>query len=177
MKTKILTAEFYNYLKMIVEHHKLEPKNTYVEITWWNNVFRPLITTDCDKSRDSKYIMVFGNTSCNTCGKNANNEVIPSGFWIYNDAYRVEQVVHRPLTLDKIKVFDAKYLSNFDTVEFLFSNSPVNYCVNINPFRTKIYKNGNGETILSFYVDNRDSGEWRHISEVKPEYIKLIDDF
>jgi hypothetical protein len=27
MKTEILTAEFYNYLKMIVEHYKLEPKN------------------------------------------------------------------------------------------------------------------------------------------------------
>ena len=172
MKTKILTAEFYNYLKMIVEYHKLEPKNTYVEITWWNNVFRPLITTDCDRSRDSKYIMVFGNTTCNTCGKNANNEVIPSGFWIYNDAYRAEQVVQRPLTLDKI--FDAKCLSDVDTVEFLFSNSPVNYCVDINPFRTKIYKNGNGETILSFYVD--DIGEWRYISKVKPENIKIIFD-
>jgi hypothetical protein len=172
MRTKLLTAEFYNYLKMIVEYHKLDPKNTYVEITWWNNVFRPLITTDCDRSRDSKYIMVFGDTLCNTCGKNNNGEVIPSGFWIYNDAYCVEQVVHRPLTLDKI--FDAKCLSDFDTVEFLFSNSPVNYCVDINPFRTKIYKNGNGETILSFYVDDRDSGEWKHISEVKPEYIKVI---
>ena len=159
---------------MIVEYHKLEPKNTYVEITWWNNVFRPLITTDCDRSRDSKYIMVFGNTLCNTCGKNANNEVIPTGFWIYNNAYRAEQVVHRPLTLDEI--FDAKYLSDFITVEFLFSNSPVNYCVDINPFRTKIYKNGNGETILSLYVDDRDSGEWRPISAVKPEYIKLIEE-
>lgn len=169
MKTKILTAEFYNYLKMIIEHHKLEPKNTYVEITWWNNVFRPLITTDCDR-KDSNYIVVFGNTSCNTCGKNINGEVMPAGFWIYNDAYRAEQVVQRPLTLDKI--FDAKCLSDVDTVEFLFSNSPVNYCVDINPFRTKIYKNGNGETILSFYVD--DIGEWRYISKVKPENIKMI---
>lgn len=173
MKTKILTAEFYNYLKMIIEHHKLEPKNTYVEITWWDNVFRPLITTDCDR-RESNYIMVFGNTLCNTCGKNKNNEVIPTGFWIYNDAYRTEQVVHRPLTLDKI--FDAKCLSDFDIVEFLFSNSPVNYWVDINPFKTKIYKNYNGETILSFYVDDRDSGEWRPISTVNPEHIKLIDD-
>lgn len=173
MKTKILTAQFYNYLKMIVEHHKLEPKNTYVEITWWDKVFRPLIITDCDR-RDSKYIMVFGNTLCNTCGKNVNNEVIPTGFWIYNDAYRVEQVVHRPFTLDY--VFDAKILCDFITVEFLFSNSPVNYYVDINPFKTKIYKNGNGETILSFYVDDRDNGEWRHISEVKPEDIKVIDD-
>lgn len=174
MKIKILTAQFYDYLKMIVEHHKLEPKNTYVEITWWDNVFRPLITTDCDRY-DSKYIMVFGNTLCNTYGKSDNGEVMPTGFWIYNDAYCVEQVVHRPLTLDKI--FDAKYLSDFDTVEFLFSNSPVNYWVDINPFKTKIYKNGNGETILSFYVDDRDSGEWRPISEVKPEYLKLISDF
>jgi hypothetical protein len=63
-------------------------------------------------------------------------------------------------------------LCNFDTVEFLFSNSPVNYCVDINPFRTKIYKNGNGETILSFYVD--DIGEWRYISKVKPENIISI---
>ena len=171
MKTKILTAEFYNYLKMIIEYHKLEPKNTYVEITWWNNVFRPLITTDCDR-RDSKYIVVFGNTSCNTCGKNINGEVMPAGFWIYNNAYCAEQVVQRPLTLDKI--FDAKCLSDVDTVEFLFSNSPVNYCVDINPFRTKIYKNGNGETILSFYVD--DIGEWRYISKVKPENIKIIFD-
>lgn len=156
---------------MIVEHHKLEPKNTYIEITWWNNVFRPLITTDCDR-KNSTYVVVFGNTSCNTCGKNINGEVMPAGFWIYNEAYRAEQFVQRPLTLDKI--FDAKHLCNFDSVEFLFSNSPVNYCVNINPFRTKIYKNGNGETILSFYVD--DIGEWKHISEVKPENIKVIEE-
>lgn len=171
MKTKISTAEFYDYLKMIVEHHKLEPKNTYVEITWWNNVFRPLITTDCDR-RESKYIMVFGETLCNTCGKNANNEVIPTGFWIYNKAYCVNQVVHRPVTLDYI--FDAEYMCSFDTVEFLFSNSPVNYWVDINPFKTRIYKNYNGETILSFFVDGGDSGKWKSISEVKPECIKLI---
>jgi hypothetical protein len=174
MKTKILTAQFYNYLKMIVEYHRLEPKNTYIEITWWDNVFRPLITTDCDR-RDSKYIMVFGDTLCNTYGKNENNEVMPTGFWIYNDAYRTEQVVHRPLTLDTI--FDPECLSEFDTVEFLFANSPVNYWVDINPFKTRVYKNGNGETILSFYVDDRDSGEWRLISEVKPEHLKLINDF
>lgn len=174
MKTKILTAEFYNYLKMIAEYHKLEPKNTYVEITWWDNIFRPLITIDCDR-RNSKYIMVFGNTLCNTYGKNENNEVIPAGFWIFNDAYCVEQVVHRPLTLDKI--YDAKYLSNFVTVEFLFSNSPVNYYVDINPFKTKIYKNGNGETILSFYVYGGEYGDKKCISEVKPEYIKLVSVF
>lgn len=173
MKRKILTAEFYNYLKMIVEYHKLEPKNTYVEITWWDNVFRPLMITDCDR-RESKYIMVFGDTLCNTWGKNKNGEVMPTGFWIYNGAYRAEQVVHRSLTLDTI--FDPKCLSEFVTVEFLFSNSPVNYWVDINPFKTRIYKNGNGETILSFYVDDRDSGEWRPISEVRPEYIKLVSD-
>ena len=171
MKTKILTSEFYNYLKMIIEQHKLEPKNTYVEITWWNNVFRPLVTTDCDR-KNSTYIMVFGDTLCNTYGKNENGEVIPTGFWIYNNTYHVAQVVHRPLTLDKI--FNAKYLSDFDTVEFLFSNSPVNYWVDINPFKTKIYKNGNDETILSFYVDDRDGGEWRPISEVRPEHFKMI---
>lgn len=170
MNTTILTAEFYNYLKMIIEYHKLEPKNTYVEITWWDNVFRPLITTDCDR-QDSKYIMVFGKTPCNIYGKNEINDAIPTGFWIDNNAYCVEQVVHRPLTLDKI--FDAKCLCNFVTVEFLFSNSPINYYVDINPFKTKLYKNGNGETILSFYVDGRDCGELRHISKVKPDYIKM----
>ena len=171
MKTKILTAEFYNYLKMIVEHHKLEPKNTYVEITWWENIFRPLMYTDCDR-KNSKYIMIFGNTLCNIYDRNKNNGAIPTGFWIYHNAFCVEQVVHRPLTLDKI--FNAKYLSDFDTVEFLFLNSPINYLVDINPFKTRIYKNGNDETILSFYVDDRDCGEWRPISEVKPEYIKVI---
>jgi hypothetical protein len=174
MKRKILTVEFYEYLKMIIEHHKLEPKNTYVEITWWDNVFRPLMITDCDR-RESKYIMVFGDTLCNIWGKNKNGEVMPTGFWIYNNAYRAEQVVHRALTLDTI--FDAKYLSNFVTVDFLFSNSPINYWVDINPFKTKIYKNRNGETILSLYVDDRDSGELRPISEVRPEHIKLISDF
>ena len=133
MKRKILTAEFYNYLKMIVEHHKLEPKNTYVEITWWDNIFRPLMTTDCNRY-DSKYIMVFGDILCNTCGKNDNGEVMPTGFWIYNEAYRVEQVVHRALTLDII--FDPECLSEFVTVDFLFSNSLVNYWVDINVLKS-----------------------------------------
>ena len=62
----------------------------------------------------------------------------------------------------------------FETVGFLFCNSPINYWVDINPFKTRIYKNNDGETILSFYAEDRDSGEWTSFSNLTPNSIKQI---
>lgn len=167
------TKELNKLLHMAVSWGNLNPLKTYVEITWWKNVFRPLDIDDCDREK-SKYIMVFGDTPCNTWGSSSNGNVIPTGFWVYEDAVCSDQVVHRPLTVSKI--MDNEFMLDFDEVGFLFSNTPKNYWVDINPFRTCIYKNRDKETILALYVDDGGCDGRRPFSEMKPEYIKIIDD-
>lgn len=46
--------------------------------------------------------------------------------------------------------------------------------VHINPFKTRIYKNDDGETILSLYADDMDSGEWESFSNLTSNSIKQI---
>ena len=74
------------------------------------------------------------------------------------------------------QIMDSRFMLQFDTVKFLFSNSPVNYRVDVNPYKTRVYKNQAGDTILALYAEDRDGGEWRPISGMKPDHIRLIDD-
>jgi len=169
----VTTKELNGLLHMAMEKHNLDPKKTYVEFTWWDNVFRPLDITDCNWEK-SEFIMVFGDTPCNTFYENSDGFVIPAGFWIFENAAYVEQVVHRPMTVSQ--VMDSEFMLQFDTVKFLFSNSPVNCRVDINPYKTRVYRNRADETVLAFYAENRDAGEWAPISRMKPDHIRLIDD-
>ena len=172
MYDPITTQEFNGLLHMAVEKHNLDPENTYIEFTWWDKKYWPLDITDCNWKK-SEFIMVFGDTLCNTFYKNSDGYVIPTGFWILENAAYVDKVIHRPMTVSKI--MDSKFMLQFDTVKFLFSNSPINYYVDINPYKTRIYKNRGGETILALYAEDRDSGEWQPISGMKPDHIMLID--
>ena len=72
------------------------------------------------------------------------------------------------------KLIDSEFMLEFETVGFLFSNSPINYWVDINPFKTRIYKNNDGETILSLYADDMDNGEWESFSNLTSNSIKQI---
>ena len=172
MNEQMTTTELNKLLHMAVDKYNLDPNNTYVEFTWWDDgVFRPLTSIDCNRGKN-KFIMVFGDNLCNIRWKNKDGYVIPTGFYIWKDAKSIDRVAHRPLTVSKL--LDSKFMLEFDTVGFLFANSPINYWVNINPFKTRVYKNGEGETILSFYADDRDSGEWQPFSDMTPDSIKQI---
>lgn len=165
-------TELNKLLHMAVDKHSLDPKNTFVEFTWWDDgVFRPLTDIDCDRGK-SRFIMVFGDELCNGRWKNRDGFVIPTGFYIWKDAKSMDKVVHRPLTVSQL--IDNEFMLEFENVGFLFSNSPINYWVDINPFKTRVYKNDNGETILSFYAEDRDSGEWLPFSSMTPDSIKQI---
>ena len=172
MYDPITTHEFNGLLHMAVEKHNLDPENTYIEFTWWDKKYRPLDITDCNWKK-SEFIMVFGDTLCNTFYKNSGGDVIPTGFWILENTAYADKVIHRPMTVGKI--MDSEFMLQFDTVKFLFANSPVNYRVDVNPYKTRVYKNRAGETILALYAEDRDGGEWRPISEMKPDHIMLID--
>ena len=102
----------------------------------------------------------------------ANGFVIPTGFYIWKNAKSIDRVVHRPLTISHL--LDSEFMLEFDTVGFLFANSPINYWVDINPFKTRVYKNDEGETILSFYAEDRDSGELQPFSNMTSDSIKQI---
>ena len=173
MYDPVTTQELNGLLHMAVEKHNLDPEKTYIEFSWWDKKYRPLDITDCNWEK-SEFIMVFGDMLCNTFYKNSDGVVIPTGFWIFENAAYVEQVIHRPMTVSQI--MDSKFMLQFDTAKFLFSNSPINYYVNINPYKTCIYKNRAEETILALYAEDRDSGEWQPISKMKPDHIRLIDD-
>lgn len=169
---QLTTKQFNKLLHMTVDKHGLDLKNTYVEITWWDNVFRPLDITDCNWD-DSSNILVFGDNTCNSYKHLANNIVFPVGFWVWDESIDPETVIHRPMVVDKI--LDSEFMAQFEKVKFLFSNSPVNYYVDINPFKTRVYRNRENETILCFYVDDRDSGEWQPFENLKSDYIKMFD--
>lgn len=169
---QLTTRQFNKLLHMAVDKYGLDPKNTYVEITWWDNVFRPLDITECNRNNSSN-ILVFGDSTCNSYKHPANKIVFPVGFWIWTESIDPEKVIHRPVVVDKI--LDSKCMAQFDKVKFLFVNSPVNYYVDINPFQTRVYKNRENETILCLYVDDRDSGEWQPFENLKPDHIKMFD--
>lgn len=174
MNKLITTTDFNKLLHMAVDKYNLDPYNTYVEFTWWDDgMFRPFTCIDCDKKKN-QFLMVFGNELCNVKWKNKNGYVIPTGFYIWKDATNINQVAHRPLTVSKL--IDSNFMLEFDTVGFLFANSPINYWVDINPFKTRIYKNDDGETILSFYAEDRDNGEWQPLSRMTPDDIKTIEE-
>ena len=173
MYDPITAQEFNGLLHMAVEKYNLDPENTYIEFTWWDKKYRPLDITDCNWKK-SEFILVFGDTLCNTFYKNIDGDVIPTGFWILENTVYIDKVIHRPMTVSKI--MDNKFMLQFDTVKFLFSNSPINYYVDINPYKTCIYRNRAGETILALYVEDRDNSEWQPISRMKSSYIRLIDD-
>lgn len=174
-KRKIHSVELNSLLHMAVDRYGLDPTNTYIEFTWWDNVFKPMITFDCGRDGDKSWgILVFGDNNCNTFHKRSDGVVVPTGFWIDKDAMYIDWVVHRPTTLKWL--MDNPMLLEHDEVRFLFANSPVNYYVGINPFETKVYKNRAKECILTFYADDRDNGEYRSFLELKPNHIELIDD-
>ena len=137
---QIHPSELNSLLHMAVDRYGLDVDNTYIEFTWWDKVFKPMIQLDCDSSGDKSWrILVFGDENCNTFSKNCDGVVVPTGFWINKNAVYIDQVVHRPVTLKKL--IDNPMLSGCNEVRFLFSNSPVNYYVNIDPFKTVVYKN------------------------------------
>lgn len=167
------TQELNQLLHMAVEKHGLDPNKTYVEFTWWDHVFRPMTDFDCNREK-SWGILVFGKDNCNLFYKSSSLPVVPTAFWINKDAVYADQVVHRPTAVGWL--MDNPMLLEFETAKFLFSNSPINYYVDIDPFRTKVYKNLAGDAVLALYAEDRDSGEWRPFSEMRPECIKLVDD-
>jgi len=173
MNNQMTTAEFNTLLRMAVDEHHLDPDSAYVEFTWWDHVYRPLIETDCNRA-ESEFIMVFGDDLCNICCNDKYGNPIPAAFWIYKDAGYIEQVIHRPI---KVKcLLDSKFMLEFDKAKFLFCNSPINYYVDINPFKTTVYKNSaTKDTILALYAENRDSGEWRPFSGMNQNQIKLVE--
>lgn len=173
MKIDITTRELNQLLHMAVEKHGLDPKTTYIEFTWWDNVFKPMVQIDCDRYM-SWIILVFGRDNCNLFYTSKDMPIVPTAFWIWKDAAYVDHVIHRPITVNRL--MDNPMLLDFKTAKFLFSSSPVNHYVNINPYKTCVYKNRANDTVLAFYADDRDSGEYKPFSQIEPKDIKVVDD-
>ena len=172
MRDPISVKDFTALLNMAVDEHKLDPAKTYVEFTWWDGIFKPFVCTDCNNST-STYILVFGEEPCNKFSLKHKGFDIPTGFYINKTAVYADQVLHRPLTVKNLLGSD---MAEFDNVKFLFANSPINYYVDINPFKTRVYKNMGDETILALYAEDRDSGEWMPFSRMSGSRIELVDD-
>lgn len=167
----ISTKDFNSLLHMCIDATGADPKKTYIEMTWWDGVYLPLTCEDCDR-RDDKHIMVFGQDKCQTYPWEVDGYTMPTGFYIWKNATSVNQVVHRPSTVSHY--MDSPFMLEFKTSDFLIANSPVNYHVEINPFRTRMMFNADGDTILALHVENRDSGEWRPFSEMNKDRIVIV---
>ena len=172
----ITVKDFRHLLATAISTHKLNPENTFVEFTWWDKtIFKPLIYFD--RTEHENPLLVFGGSNCAFYKAIGDARVFPTGFYINQNATSAENVVCRPYTLRDVFY---RSILNYDenkTVKFMFSNSPVNYYVKINPFKTKVYKNRNGETILTLYADDRDSGEFQPASKVEENNIALFTDY
>lgn len=171
----ITVKDFRHLLETAVSTHTLNLESTFVEFTWWDKtIFKPLIYLD--HTEHGNPLLVFGDVNCAFYKAIGGDQVFPTGFYVNPEATAAENVVCRPYTLRD--VFYRSVLNHDDdkTVKFMFSNAPVNYYVQINPFQTKVYKNRNGETILTLYADDRDGGEFQLASKVEGKNIALFKD-
>ena len=172
----ITVKDFRHLLETAVSTHTLNPENTFVEFTWWDKtIFKPLIYLD--RAEHGNPLLVFGEANCAFYKAIGGDHVFPTGFYINPEATVAENVVCRPYTLRDVFYRSVLNYDDDKTVKFMFSNSPVNYYVQINPFQTKVYKNRNGETILTLYADDRDSGEFQPASKVEGKHIALLTDY
>lgn len=164
--------EFNELLDKCIERGKLKEvglDKVFVLLTWWNDKFLPLEVLD-GNYRTGEKICVFGDTPCNRWS----HDGLPCAFWIYAEAVRPEAVVHRPVTLSHIYPYDEEFPDA--PRKFLIMNSPKNLLVDIDPSKTKIIKNHIGETMLCFYVADRDEKDLRiPLTQVKPDMIQVID--
>lgn len=172
----IIVKDFRHLLETAVSTHKLNPGNTFVEFTWWDKtIFKPL--TYLDRTEHGNPLLVFGDVNCAFYKAVGGDQVFPTGFYINQNATVAENVVCRPYTLRDVFYRSVLDYDENKAVKFMFSNSPVNYYVQINPFKTKVYKNRNGETILTLYANDRDSGEFQSASKVEEKHIVLFKDY
>lgn len=172
----ITVKDFRHLLETAVSTHTLNPENTFVEFTWWDKtIFKPLIYLD--RAEHGNPLLVFGEANCAFYKAIGGDHVFPTGFYINQEATVAENVVCRPYTLRDVFYRSVLNYDDDKTVKFMFSNSPVNYYVQINPFQTKVYKNRNGETILTLYADDRDGGEFQLASKVEGKNIALLTDY
>lgn len=172
----ITVKDFRHLLETAISTHMLNPENTFVEFTWWDKtIFKPLIYIDQTEHRNP--LLVFGEVNCAFYKEAGGNRVFPTGFYINQEATSAENVVCRPYTIRDAFYRSALNCDDDKMVKFMFSNSPVNYYVQIDPFKTKVYKNRNGETILTLYADDRDGGEFQPASKVEGKNIALLTDY
>lgn len=161
--------DFNRLLDLAVEKsgEMIDATNTYVVLTWWDGKFMPLITLD-GNWRDKEDYLVFGDVPCNKW-----HSGLPSAFWINTGAVRADEVVHKPKTLSSVR-----NILNADrpTVKFLLCASPRNMWIDINPWKTRVIRNREGETFLCLYVDDRDSGEMVPFEKMTADRIQVIDE-
>lgn len=167
--TKMTTTQFNNLLHMAVDKHKLDPEKTYLEITWWDHIFKPCTDEDCN-NKESTYVVVF-EEECPTM-TDVDGTVYPAAFWLWSQTVDPTKVLHRPRTVSQL--LDNEFMLSFNYVEFMFASSPIGYEVDINPFNTKVYVNPVGETVLALYVENRDSGEFRPFHLLDEDDIEIL---
>ena len=163
------TQEFNKLLHMAVDKGNLDPEKTYIALTWWKRIFLPLDIMDSDGWREHKtFFLVFGDDELRLgCYK------LPLGFYIDKTTNWIDRVIRHPLTLSKI--IDSKEMLSYDSIKFIICHSPINSRTDINPFKTRIIKNFEGDTILCFYIEDRDSGEMVEFNRMTAEDIQLID--
>ena len=174
MEKKMTAKDLLKLCNFAIERGQLNPVETYCEFTWWNNKFKPIVSLD-GYYKEKETWFIVGSNECNVWERTRSKMPSPCGFYIVPDSLRIESVVHRPLTLNSLMHHSNTY-NGEGTIGFLFSNSPVNYWVGINPFKTRIYRNWANETILCFHAEDRDSGEWVPFDRMKTDDIRVFDD-
>ena len=161
--------DFCRLIDLAVEKASIKyESHVYVALTWWNDAFMPLTMLDGNCAAEEK-CLVFGDTPCRTWTNG-----LPCGFWVDDDTIYAENVVRRPLTLQRLR---SGIANGCNTVGFLLCSSPRNMWIEINPFKTKVITNGNREVVFCLYADDRDGGEKVPFERMTADSIDVIDGF
>ena len=164
-----MTCEDFNRM---IEHcvKQYDIKDTdavYVCMQWYDNdKLYPIFFWDFNRKDNIIYVISGRDTLTynECCG--------PQPIWINKDGYREKDIVNKTWTLSELtKTISelTKTLSELTNwinsevknaqVKFLISTCPQNIIGEINPHRTYMVKNTDGDSILVFCWDSRDSGE------------------
>lgn len=168
MREKLTNKQLVTLLQMACDKVGItDLSKVGLAIRWWQN-FRPCISLDREYLTDEQIVVFADDVSMSTW-----EEDTPCGFYINKGVKLAEMVTNYPLSVDKVLVF-LSHEEEEHPVKLLMAHDPINYEIEIDPFKTLISSNFLNECVLSLHVDYRDSGEWKPFKMLESRHIKTV---
>lgn len=164
--------DFKRLLELALSKLPNDLSKVYVELTWWDKVYKPLDVLDVENNSS---LLVFGADNCSTY--KFNDKIYPTDFIITSNPQHEHEVIRHPLTFDMLYNYSLRNKYNGLTdIKFLVCSHdvPINATIDINPFKTSIYENTEDSAILLFYASDGGSEANRPVIQMKADYIDVF---